>query len=83
MQGIICPNCNTDDHVREYEIDDLYVCVRCGKVLGYRCSGCEHTYLSNRLGLHGDVYECKICGKIQWGYTEWKRNQEANKTSET
>ena len=73
MRGLFCPDCNTDIHDSKYEIDNLYVCSKCGKVLGYLCTGCDQVYTQNRLGKHGDVYECKICGRIQWGYTEWKR----------
>ena len=75
MQGLNCPSCGIVDHVQKYSIDGLYVCALCGKILGYLCDGCDRIYTSNRLGLHGDVYECKICGKIQWGYTEYKRDK--------
>ena len=67
--------CGSTTFEAEYEIDGFYVCSKCGTAVGYYCSGCDRTFTSNRLGLHGDVYECKICGRIQWGYTEWKRNK--------
>lgn len=73
MDGLYCPNCNKDKHVQKYEEDGLYICETCGRILGYFCRGCDKVYTKNRLGLHGDVYECKLCGTIQWGYTEWKR----------
>lgn len=76
MNGVCCPNCKTDSHDPKYEIDGLYVCKTCGKVLGYLCDGCDKVYLQPRLGKHGDVWECKLCGRIQWGYTEWKREHE-------
>lgn len=75
MNGLFCPECQTDKHVDKYAEDGLYVCATCGKILGYLCRGCDKIYMGNRLGLHGNVYECKLCGKIQWGYTEWKRDQ--------
>ena len=75
MTGIYCPDCKTDKHVPEYELDNLFVCSTCGKIIAYYCSRCEQMYRSNRLGLHGDVYECRICGKIQWGYTDYKRKK--------
>lgn len=75
MTGIICPNCNTETYDPKYSIDEFYVCASCGKPLGYFCRRCDRVYTGNRLGLHGDVYECKLCGTIQWGYTEWKRDQ--------
>lgn len=75
MKGLKCPKCGTDKHLPKYEIDGLYVCSTCGRVLGYTCDRCEKLYTENRLGRHGDVYECKLCGRIQWGYTEWKRGE--------
>ena len=75
MNGLICPECNEDKHVPKYEMDGLFVCQSCGKVLGYLCRGCDTVYLQNRLGKHGDVWECKLCGQIQWGYTEYKRSK--------
>lgn len=75
MTGVYCKQCGTDKLDPQYQIDDLFVCSVCGKVIGYRCSDCDRVFFNNRLGLHGNVYECKICGRIQWGYTEWKRNQ--------
>ena len=77
MKGLYCPGCGIDQHQEKYAEDGLYVCEKCGKVLGYLCAGCNKVYLENRLGLHGNVYECKLCGRIQWGYTEYKRD---NKT---
>lgn len=75
MRGLNCPDCGTDEYVPEFEIDGLYVCAKCGKKLGYYCSGCDRVYMENRLGKHGDVWECKLCGKIQWGYTEYMRGE--------
>ena len=75
MRGLMCPTCKTDEHLTGYEEDGLYVCVNCLKPVGYLCHGCDKVYLENRLGLHGDVYECKICGRIQWGFTEFMRNK--------
>ena len=75
MKGLACPVCNIDAHVPKYEKDGLYVCSSCGKVLGYLCSGCDKVYLENRLGQKDDVWVCKVCGEIQWGYTEYKRKR--------
>ena len=72
MRGLKCPVCNTDNHQPQYEKDGLYVCSKCGKVLGYLCSGCDVVYLENRLIKHTDLYICKVCGRPQYGYTEWK-----------
>lgn len=73
MQGLICQNCGSTRQVPIYAIDNFFVCADCGHVIGYDCSGCQHFYENNHLGLHNDVYECKYCGKIQWGYTEYKK----------
>ena len=75
MKGLFCPRCNTDIHASKYEKDGLYVCSKCGDILGYLCSGCDRVYLENRLALHNDVYVCKVCGAIQWGYTNKKRGE--------
>lgn len=80
MTGVYCKDCMSSELDPQYEIDRLYVCAKCKKIIAYSCSECGRVFYTNRLGLHGNVYECKICGHIQWGYTEWKRNQEANKS---
>lgn len=72
MTGFAC-KCGSEEFLPEYKIDELYVCSKCGRVVAYYCTGCNRPFMSNRLGLHGDVYECKLCGHIQWGYTEYKR----------
>ena len=78
MPGLFCPDCKSDKHDPRYATDNFFVCVKCGKPLGYYCAGCDKVYETNHLGLHGNVYECKLCGKIQWGYTEYKRKLEKN-----
>ena len=75
MSGLSCPDCGSSEFVGKYEDDNLFVCKNCGKVIGYYCNGCGRVFTGNRLGLHGDVYECKLCGTIQWGYTEYKRGE--------
>ena len=73
MLGLTCPECKAEEFDPVYEIDNYFICAKCGKPVGYYCDMCEKFYDDNRLGKHGDVWECKLCGKIQWGYTEWKR----------
>ena len=75
MKGLICSKCGSNKQDPVYEKDNFFICADCGHAIGYDCPGCNHFYTENRLGLHGDVYECKICGRIQWGYTEWKRKK--------
>ena len=74
MRGLTCPICNTDTHIRKYEKDYLYVCATCNKILGYFCKGCDEMYLENRLAFYNNAYICKECGRVQWGYTEWKQD---------
>lgn len=75
MSGLYCPECNGNEFDPLYAEDYFYVCKKCGNIVGYYCTGCGRMFTKNRLGLHGDVYECKLCGKIQWGYTEFKRRE--------
>ena len=72
MKGLECSVCKTDKHQSTFAKDGFYVCSDCGKPLGYYCKGCDRVYLENRLGFHTDVFVCKVCGEIQWGYTDWK-----------
>lgn len=73
MKGLTCPKCGKDNHDPKYEKDNFYVCSECGTPIGYLCTGCDKIYLENRLVLHEGTYKCKLCGSIQWGYTEWKK----------
>lgn len=75
MSGLYCPECHGKEFESQYAEDYFYVCKNCGKIVGYYCTGCGRMFTGNRLGLHGDVYECKLCGKIQWGYTGFKRRE--------
>ena len=79
MKGLTCQICNKDIHIIPYEKDGLYVCKSCNKILGYLCNGCDRIYLENRLALHRNVYVCKICGAIQWGYTTYKKGERLTK----
>lgn len=46
--------------------------------MGYLCfcKKCEKIYPETKFGKHGDVYECKECGTVQWDYTDYKREEE-------
>lgn len=81
---LVCPVCKTNKFDERYKKDGLYVCANlprgeeggiCGKIVAIYCKGCKHNISENNLGLRGDVYECKECGKPHWGYTEWKRDR--------
>ena len=75
MHGLFCPTCNIDQHQPIPEKDGLYVCVKCGMILGYYCRNCDKVYVENRLGRRGEDWVCKECDTIQWGYTAYKRKQ--------
>ncbi len=75
MHGLFCPTCNIDEHQPSPAKDGLYVCVKCGTILGYYCRGCDKVYVENRLGRRGEEWVCKECDTIQWGYTAYKRKQ--------
>ena len=74
MHGLFCPTCNIDQHQPIPEKDGLYVCIKCGTILGYYCRGCDKVFVENRLGRRGEEWVCKECGTIQRGYTAYKRN---------
>ena len=76
IYGLYCPVCKREVKANpEYEINEFYICEDCGKVIGYRCSGCEEFFEHNNLVLHDDLYVCKVCGTPQYGYSSWKINQ--------
>lgn len=75
MHGLFCPTCNIDEHQPIPAKDGLYVCVKCGSILGYYCRGCDKVFVENRLGRRGEDWVCKECDTIQWGYTAYKRKQ--------
>lgn len=75
MNGLFCPTCRIDKHKPLYAQDGLYICEKCGGIVGYFCRGCDKVYTENRLGRRGDEWRCKICDTIQWGYTEYKRRE--------
>ncbi len=74
MKPIICEHCFSSNFIEKYHENAFYVCSECHQIHGYYCNKCGTWYYSSQLGLHGDVYECKKCGKIQWGYTDFKRD---------
>jgi len=84
MEIPVCPTCGNSIYIKEYEKDGCYVCAYkpngedggiCGKVIGCICNRCGQLLAEDRFGLRNDVYECKICGQPQWGYTEYKKSR--------
>ena len=41
-----------------------------------RCKQCDKIYDESNYGRHGDVFECKECGSVNWPYTDMIRNRE-------
>ena len=83
FDGVVCPICGGEiwgDH------NGLKTTFRCltptanggpCRGLACKCLGCDKVYPSTNFGLHGDVYECKTCGRVQWDYTEQMRFRNA------
>ena len=80
MLEISCPVCGGHIFKKELaEKSNIYCCEaqkdeehKCWAKLIY-CKKCGKYYPEEGFGKHGDVYECKECGSVHWGYTEWKR----------
>lgn len=81
VENVECPYCGSHDFEAKYVKDGCFRCTgfeypslnRCSWV-GFYCSGCNTLGMKEDLGLRGDVYECKRCGKPHWGYTEFIRD---------
>jgi len=81
---LVCPVCKVSNFDSKYLDDGLYVCAnyphgedggQCKTIVAIYCKKCGKIIDENRLGLRGDVYECKNCGTAHWGYTEYKRER--------
>ena len=84
--SVTCPKCGTHTFFDDYIKYNLYVCnnvvnagfgftTECDRFVACRCCGCGKELQEADMGLRGDVYECKECGKPQWGYTEYRRDK--------
>lgn len=78
-----CPKCGNQIFNEDFKKDGLYLCGHrgpnggyCNTILACYCKGCNQLYNEDRFGKHGDVYECKECGRVQWGLTEFKKRRE-------
>ena len=68
---VFCPKCNSRNNNPKYANDHFYVCSDCGHIIGYECH--DRFYDYNHLAFLNNAFVCKECGKIQWGYTEYKK----------
>ena len=83
---LVCPTCGSKIFNEKYAKDECFVCWNrpkgenggvCNTVVGCYCSTCQELLPADRFGKHNDVYECKKCGKPQWGFTEYKKDRES------
>ncbi len=82
MKNPTCPICGHSVYIDKYEKDGCYICAYkpentyiCGTIIGCKCTQCNTFLPKEHFGLRNDVYECKTCGKVQWGYTEYMRSR--------
>ena len=82
FEGITCPVCGGKTFGEYPGPKTIFRCTNprpngdpCPGVV-CKCAGCNTVYTSENFGKHGDVYECKTCGRVQWDYTELKRTDD-------
>lgn len=91
IENLTCPKCGDHIYNEEHVKKQLYVCAhpydsfttssgttitaRCCHCQVY-CKTCDAIFDQDDFGLHGDVYEHKECGTVNWPYTDWKRKQD-------
>lgn len=85
----VCPVCGKTEFNEEAAKDSVYCCINreCESCLKppyanfALCKRCGVVYPVDRFGKHGDVYECKECGQVNWPLTDHVRNidEELNK----
>lgn len=79
---IKCPVCGSTEFTESALQRNVYECVNIIKpdhqpnvVVGSLCKQCNKVYYFDGFGKHGDVYECKECGKINWDLTDFLRDR--------
>ena len=77
---IKCPKCGASKFNTKLEQDGGYVCINklpsgqyCRTLVGAICKQCNKFYYFDNFGKHGDVYECKECGRTNWPLTDYIR----------
>lgn len=80
---IKCPKCGSSKFSPELEQKGVYECINenadgtlCFTIAGAKCKQCACIYPINGFGKHGDVYECKECGQVNWPLTDRIREKE-------
>lgn len=84
IENLTCPKCGSNIYNKEYAEKGIYICQGQDdtNVLGkcctvqYLCKTCNKIYPEDHFGKHGDVYECKECGSVNWPCTDRKRETE-------
>lgn len=84
---IKCPKCGASVFDPDQEPNGCYVCHNkpndseyvCCEIIGAICKQCNEFHYFDSFGLHGDVYECKECGRVNWPLTDYIRKIEEEK----
>lgn len=78
-----CPKCGSHKFWKEDSLEGLYICANpvdseafCNEVSGSYCPECKTLRPFSKYGKHMDVYECKICGRVNWPLTDFIRERE-------
>ena len=81
--SLVCPKCKASKFSPELQEKGIYLCINkteddnyCREIVGARCKTCDMDRPFSDFGKHGDVYECKECGKVNWPLTEYLRETE-------
>lgn len=74
VKEVSCPKCGGHSFGKANLEKGIYCCKK-EKCYGIAlfCEQCNKVYPESEFGKHGDVYECKKCGKVHWGYTDMRR----------
>lgn len=81
FENVKCPVCggNSFDEFPEpktiFQCSNMTTGKRCSGIV-CKCNNCDRIYPSVNFGKHGDVYECKTCGKVQWEYTDYMKTMD-------
>ena len=70
-----CPVCGNTSYTQSQKHTTMYRCATMSnnsqcKYTVYKCKKCEKYYPKAFFGKHGDVWECKECGAVQWDVTD-------------
>ena len=80
---VVCPICGGTqlERIKKWKSEEynetLFSCLKSKHDGLAFCKGCKKLYPYEGFGKHGDVYECKECGRVQWEFTELKKQADA------